>query len=149
MVNLGLCYFKKKQYDLAEKYYLMVKKCGDIQSYDELKQWHDQYYENTHIDNTNINNIISLHGITNNFDKQYDLIVRAYDRGYDLNYNGITNYVQSLKINIAMLKYKNKCIPIRTIFLKHSHIILFLHIVGKPLVQMPVYIKLNIICLFI
>ena len=140
----GIYFGLMKNYDLMKKYYFMAIDNNNKNVIHNLTEYYNKY-----TNNNTINDVIQFYQKINNMEKLYFAIETAFNNNYSVNYNYITDYVQSAKISIIILKHNHKCVHTKNIFMNYKQIMLFLNIVSKNKIILPIYIKLNIMSLFI
>lgn len=96
----------------------------------------------------NVNDAMYYFNIAKKLDKKSEAVTVAYDKNYMVTHCHIMDYTQSIKISMLLLRYNNICVGEQPIFLFFKQIMLFLGLIKKSFVRMPMYLKLNIIALF-
>ena len=133
----------EKNYGLMKKYYLMAIKHNDKYATNNLMNYYGSNMKNY------INDAIYFYGLVDKLKEKYRAIKKAFTHNYIIDYYMIMDYVESNKISMLLLKYNNICISTKKIMFNHKRIILLLHIIKNSHVVIPMYIKFNIMVLFI
>ena len=177
MYNLGYHYqYTEINYDLMKKYYLMAINNGDNSgdsmhnlafyyqnietTYDLMKKYYFMAVKNNNpfsineclqiyktVTQENINDAIYFYNIANKPKNKYNAITKAFNNGYMINNNNMTDYIQSMNISTLLSKYNNICVKITQIFLNYKQIMQLLWVIKITTNIVQKHIKLNMISL--
>jgi hypothetical protein len=145
MKILGKYYhYIEKNYDEMKKYYLMAIEKGNC----EVKQNLLEYYENKYKDgiyNADINDAIQILDKLEENQLKYKYIDYGFNNLKNIDYHLIGNYSNTIILQLNIFKHINKICNKLNLYNNYNNILLLLYLINKNKLNIPKYLKFNII----
>jgi len=174
MNNLGLYYKDIEQnYDEMKKYYLMAIEKGENiamsnlghyyqtieENYDEMKKYYLMAIEKGHngakkklleyykdnMNNININDVIKILNKLGEHKLKYTYIDYGLNNNKHVDFKLSDKYICVTTIQFVILKYINKLCDKKILYEKYNDILLLLYSIKQNKLNIPKYLKFNII----
>ena len=141
MNNLGFYYEHIEQnYDEVVKYYLMAIEKG----HDGIKKQLLVYYKNN-MTSLDINNAVKILNKLGEHQLKYTYIEYGLNNNKHVDFNLLDNYICVNTIQYIVLKYINKLCDKKILYEKYNDILLLLYSIKQNKLNIPKYLKFNII----